>query len=220
MKKKLLAYLQTFITDHRTEIIDKVLKNRTRYITVVLEDIYQTHNASAVLRSCDCFGIQDVHIIENRNKYRINPQVTLGSDKWLSIIKYNNSLEAIKELKKKEYRIVATTPHSNDILLEQFNLTKGKIALFFGTELNGLTQTVLSHTDEFIRIPMFGFTESYNISVSAGIILYHLTRKLRNSQIDWKLMENDIINLKIQWMKNSVKKGELIEKLFYKNEED
>ena len=165
MKDKLLQHLETFITPHRSELIDNVLKMRTRYLTVVLEDIYQPHNASAVLRSCDCFGIQDIHIIENRNKYRLNPDITLGSDKWLDIHKHsrndkNNTLMAINFLKKKGYKIVATTLQTNSISLEEFNLTNQKTAILFGTELNGLSDDAMNNADEFIKIPMFGFTQT------------------------------------------------------------
>ena len=210
-KKKLLKYLSEFVTEHKLELFEKNINYRTKYITIVLEDIFQSHNASAVLRTSDCFGIQDVHIIENKNKYIINPQVALGSSKWLNLIKYNkkenNSLDAVRALKKQGYRIVATTS-SPDIRnnLENFDLKKGKVALFFGTELEGLSDKILNNTDEFLKIPMYGFTESFNISVSASIILHHLTLKLRNSDINWQLTDEEMIDIKINWLKSSIGK--------------
>src|SRR4030042_2486900 len=170
MKEKLIKYLEQFVTERRLQLINRVLSQRTRYITVVLEDIYQSHNASAVLRSCDCFGIQDVHIIENRNTYQLNPDVALGSNKWLTLYKYtreqNNTATALTKLKKTGYRIVATTPHANGCPLQEFDLHKGKTALVFGTELEGLTGNATTMADEFLTIPMAGFTESLNISVT------------------------------------------------------
>lgn len=222
MKKELIEYLKPFVTEARLEIFDKVIGYRTRYITVALEDIYQSQNASAVLRTSDCFGIQDVHVIENKNTYKINPDVALGSSKWLNIIKYNksenNTLEAIALLKKQGYRIVATTPHKNDVDLDNFNLQKGKVALFFGTELNGLSDIAIQNADEYLKIPMFGFTESFNISVSAAIILHHLTLKLRSSNINWQLSNEEIDELKLNWLKQTIKKSDLIiEKFLSKN---
>ncbi|MCB2195547.1 MAG: RNA methyltransferase [Bacteroidetes bacterium] len=222
MKKELIEYLKPFVTEARLEIFDKVIGYRTRYITVALEDIYQSQNASAVLRTSDCFGIQDVHVIENKNTYKINPDVALGSSKWLNIIKYNksenNTLEAIASLKKQGYRIVATTPHKNDVDLDNFNLQKGKVALFFGTELNGLSDIAIQNADEYLKIPMFGFTESFNISVSAAIILHHLTLKLRSSNINWQLSNEEIDELKLNWLKQTIKKSDLIiEKFLSKN---
>lgn len=216
----LLAYLSTYLTPRRLELFNKVLNKRTRHITVVLEDIYQSQNASAVLRTCDCFGIQDVHVIENRNEFNVNSEVALGSSKWLSIIKYNkaenNSLEAIKNLKQQGYRIVATTPHTNDQELPDFDINAGKTALVFGSELPGISETILNEADEFLKIPMFGFTESFNISVSAAIILHHLSLKMReNNNLAWELSENEKAELKLAWIRNTIKKSELIEKRFW-----
>lgn len=212
MKEKLLRYLETFITERRSNLIDQVLNNRTRYLTVVLEDIYQTHNASAVLRTCDCFGIQDIHIIENRNKYRLNPYVTLGSEKWLDLFRYrkydDNSAEAIHQLKKKGYRIIATTPHSESRSIDEFDIGMGRAAIFFGTELSGLSDTLIQNADERIFIPMFGFTESFNISVSAAIILYNLITRLRKTTIDWHLTCEEKIEQKIKWIKKGLKMDE------------
>jgi tRNA (guanosine-2'-O-)-methyltransferase len=214
-------YLSSAVTEERLALFNRVVEHRTNYIAVVLEDIFQPQNASAVLRSCDCTGIQNVHIIENRNKFQIDTEVAMGSSKWLTLHTYNdsenNSLKALQTLKEQGYRIVATTPHLNDLELPDFDLTKGKFALVFGTELNGITSTVLNNADEYLKIPMHGFTESYNISVSAAIILYQLTEKLRLSRINWKLTEYEKTETKIQWLRRSVKSSESIEKRFWKN---
>jgi tRNA (guanosine-2'-O-)-methyltransferase len=218
MNVDIIKYLENFLSERRKNLISSIVKHRTKYITVVLEDIFQSQNASAVLRTCDCFGIQDIHIIENNNKYQINPDVALGSNKWLSLTKYNagenNSLQALHFIKELGYRIVATTPHKGSVELEKFDLDKGKIALFFGTELKGLSKEIINNADEFIRIPMFGFTESFNISVSAAIILHHLTYKLRNSLINWKLTDEEENVIKYEWLKNSIKNSDKIEKVF------
>jgi len=219
-KRKLLDHLLGFASDNKNNLFEKIIQYRTRYITVVLEDIYQSHNASAVLRTCDCFGIQDVHIIENNNKFEINPDVALGSTKWLNLYKYNhgetNTLHAFRRLKTKGYRIVATTPYKNDCNLEELSLDS-KIALVFGTELNGLSEEAIKYADEFVKIPMYGFTESFNISVSAAIILHYLTEKLRASDQNWKLNEEEIIDVKLNWVKNVVKSSDMIEKRLFKN---
>jgi tRNA (guanosine-2'-O-)-methyltransferase len=218
MNSKLISYLEGFITEKRRDRFNSILEHRTRYITVALEDLYQPHNASAVLRNCDCFGIQDVHIIENRNKYLLNREVTMGSDKWLNIYKYNttanNSYLAIDELRKKGYRIVATTPHDGEVKLEDFNPGTSKFALFFGTELKGLSEEVTRNADEFLTIPMFGFTESFNISVSAAIILYTLSARLRESELDWQLSEGEKNEIKLDWLRKSIKDSAGIEREF------
>lgn len=221
MDRDLIKYLEGFLLSKRVELFDRVILNRTRYITLILEDIYQSHNASAVLRSCDCFGVQDIHIIENRNEYDLNNQVTMGSDKWLNLIKYNqeenNTITAIKALKESGYRIVATTPHMNDCSLHDFDLSKGKFALLFGTELNGLSEIAMEQADEFLRIPMYGFTESFNISVSAAIILQSLIESLRSSDINWTLSETEKQEIKLDWLRKSIKSVDLIEAEYFKN---
>jgi tRNA (guanosine-2'-O-)-methyltransferase len=189
-----------------------VLSFRTRYFSVILEDIYQSQNASAVLRTADCFGVQDIHIIENRNEYQINPDVAVGSTKWLSLNYYNelenNTLRTLTKLKTQGYRIVATTPHINDVDLYNFDVTKGKFALVFGNEREGLSNKVIENADEFLRIPMYGFTESYNISVSAALCMQYLSEKVRNSNVNWQLSVHEKDELILEWIINTLKKPE------------
>jgi len=218
-KKQLLyQYLSGFLTENKKTKFEDIVQKRTRYLSVVLEDLYQPHNASAVLRSCDCLGVQDVHVIENQNIYELNPDIALGSSKWLTIInhsgKENNTPDALKSLKSQGYRIVATTPHKNDVTLQELPIETGKIALVFGTEMRGLTENALDLADEFVKIPMYGFTESFNISVSAGISLHYLTEKIRNSSLKWHLSEEEKLDLKLNWTRNVIKMSELIEKEF------
>ena len=216
--KALIEYLSQFATDHRFQLFKDVASNRTRYITPVLENIYQPQNASAVLRTCDCLGIQDVHIIEERNRYKLNPDVELGSAQWLNLIRYNqpegNTEAAIRSLKASGYRIVATTPHAHDVSLDDLDLSRGKIALLFGTELKGLTREALDLSEEFVRIPMSGFTESFNISVSVAIMAYSLIRNLKNSTLSWKISEEEQNALVLDWLRKSIKYSDQLEKRF------
>ncbi len=218
LKNQLIGYLSGFATQNRLETFEEVLTNRTRYLTVALENIFQGHNASAVLRSLDCLGIQDAHIIENEYEYRVNPDVALGASKWLTLIRYNTGVEntraAIESLKAMGYRIVATTPHTRDVSLPGFDLNRGKAAFFFGTELEGLSGNLMENADEFLRIPMYGFTESFNISVSAAIVFYELVNRLRCSSIAWGLSEEEKQDLRLEWLKQSVKHSGLLIKRF------
>ena len=221
MNLELLNFLKEFVTENRLALFNKVLNERTNYITIALEDIYQPQNASAVLRTADCFGIQDIHIIENRNEYNINPDVVVGASKWLNLYKYNekknNTIDTIKHLKQKGYRIIATTPHTNDVLLNDFDVTKGKFALFFGTELEGISKNVIDNTDEYLRIPMYGFTESYNISVSAALVMQILTEKIRQTNIDWHLTQKEKDELMLEWILKTIKKSEELVNRFKKD---
>ncbi len=216
--KEQIEILKPFLTDERFNRFEEIIKYRTRYITVGLEDIYQPHNASAVLRSCELFGVQDVHVIENKNKYTVNPDVAVGSSKWLSIKRYNeaenNTLKAIQSLKNQGYRVVATTPHTNDVELRNFDISKGKFALLFGSEMPGISNVVNDNADEFLKINMYGFTESFNISVSVAIMLHELSEKLRETDINWQLSENERDTIMLDWIKHTVKDADGILKRY------
>lgn len=204
-RAELMHYLSQMITPARFSRFQSVLNERTRYMTIVLEDIFQPQNASAVLRSCDCFGIQDVHIVENNNTYDINPDVVLGANQWLSLFRYNdhagqNTRQALQSLKDEGYRIVATSPHKKSLTPALFNLNKGKFALCMGTELTGLSDTVMDFADEFLHVPMVGFTESLNISVTAAILMQVLTTRMKNESLDKNLSEEEKQCLMIQWL--------------------
>jgi tRNA (guanosine-2'-O-)-methyltransferase len=217
MNNELIAYLSQFITDNKREKIDQVLINRTRYLTLAVEDIYQPHNASAIVRTCDCFGIQELHVIENKNKYKVNPDVTLGSSKWVDIVQYNkeenNTASCIMALKKEGYKVVATTPHMDGMDLEDLPLEQ-KTALLFGNEVEGLSEKAIELADGFVKIPMNGFTESLNISVSAAICIHFLTLKLHQMEVAWRLSDEQKAAIKLRWIKNIVKRSDVLEKEF------
>ncbi len=219
IKIQLLTHLMGLLTENRQALFHRNIEFRTKHICVVLEDIYQPHNASAVLRSCDLTGIQDIHVIENKNTYEPNPEVAMGSYKWVSLIKHNEgqnrTLDTYKRLRENGYKIVATSPHKEGYNLEDIPLDE-KMAIVWGTELNGLSDEALENADSHLRIPMYGFTESFNISVSAAIILFHLTEKLRRSKIKWQLTEADKIDILLDWTRNTLKKPDILEKEFLK----
>ncbi len=216
-KKEQIDYLLQFISERRKQRFDEVIAERMNHMRVVLEDIYQAHNASAVLRSCDCFGIQYVHFIENRNKYKISDDVAMGSSNWLSIQRHSekeqNTLSCVMELKQQGYRIVATTLHEKDCTLDQLPVDK-KFALVFGTEIDGISAQVMEQADEFVKIPMYGFTESFNISVCAALCMYELTEKIRKSGINYHISEEEKTDIYLEWLKNSISKSDLILKEF------
>ena len=214
----MLEFLTQFITDERRQRFEKILDFRTRHITVVLEDIFQPHNASAVLRSCELRGIQDVHIVENTNHYDVNPDVVLGSTKWLNMYYYEkdefNTPMAYQQLHEKGYKIVATCPHRDDFTPETLPLDR-PIALVFGTEKTGITDYVMDHADKFVRIPMYGFTESYNISVSAALLVYTLTHRLHEmADVDWHLTEDEKQMVRLEWSRRTLNRIRQYERKF------
>lgn len=207
MDKEFLSYLLQFVSDNRRDLFLETVEKRTKYATVVLEDIYQPHNASAVLRSCDCFGIQDVHIIENRNTWEYSRDVEQGSSKWLNIHRYNeetqNSLACIQSLKSKGYKIAATTPHTS-MTIDEMPIDQ-PVALVLGTEMTGVSDTIMDEADYKVQIPMYGFTESFNISVAAAICMNGMRRRLTASETTWSMSDSEKTDTLIYWCEKTLK---------------
>jgi tRNA (guanosine-2'-O-)-methyltransferase len=218
----LIDRLCGFVTPERWQRIQTTIAQRTRHVTVVLEDLYQPHNASAVLRSCDGFGIQDVHAIETRNAFAPNRGVSIGADRWLTLHRYNqapsadqpsNTARCLQTMKDRGYCLVATTPHERSTTIHDVPLDR-PVALLFGTELTGLSQEALDAADRYAVIPMFGFSESFNISVSVALCLYDLTTRLRADRADWSLDEAAQTQLQLDWLRKSIKAGDRLVQQF------
>lgn len=213
-KQALISYLEQQITLNKRTKMDEIVRNRTRHVTLLLEDIFQQHNASAIVRSAECFGVQDMHIVQERFSFSVNTGVAMGSSKWISMYRYGNTPDAFKALKEQGYRIVATTPHATASNLEDLPLD-GKFALVFGTENVGLSAYAMEQADEYVKIPMYGFTESFNVSVSAALTLYHITTSLRNSSIDWRLPADQELDVRLSWLRKAIRGAKEFERMFF-----
>ena len=212
-RKKLINHLSQFVTEPRKARLEEVLSNRTRHVTVVLEDLYQTQNISAVMRSCECYGIQDAYIVENRNEFEIHKDISMGADKWLTLHHYphaeHNMKQCIDDLHAKGYTVVATLPDEKKTTIQDLPIDR-KTAFLFGTELTGLSEEAVQYADCNALIPMYGFTESFNISNSAAIILSHFSERMRHSDVDWHLSEEEREELYFDWLQKSVRDPEAI----------
>lgn len=212
-----LHFLENILTENRKERFLEVLKNRTNHFTVAIEDVFQLHNTSAVMRSCEVFGIQELNVVEEKYGKNIDKEIAMGAQKWVDVNRFESIENCIETLKNKGYQIIATTPHKEDCLLENFDISKPS-ALFFGTEKEGLSQEVLNAADGYLKIPMVGFTESLNISVSAAIIIQNLMNRLHRSDINWQLTDEQILEKRLQWAKNTIKDIKRIEERYYSKE--
>ena len=200
----LLDYLENFITEERKQRFSEIISQRTNHFTVAMEDVFQMHNTSAVVRTCEVFGVQQAHSIEGRYGKRLDEKIAMGAQKWVDVFRYDDTQKCIDTLREKGYQIVATTPHKDAYLLNDFDISK-KSAFFFGTEKEGLSEKVLSQADTYLKIPMVGFTESLNISVAVAIVLQQLTDKLRRSNLKWQLTDEERYSVLEQWTKISVR---------------
>ncbi|WP_299837675.1 RNA methyltransferase [uncultured Tenacibaculum sp.] len=218
--EELLKYLEGYVTDNRKATFKEVLSNRTRHFTVVLENIFQPHNASAVVRSCDIFGIQDVYTIENSYLNKVSRKIAKGSQKWLDFHRFksevSNTQECFSELKENGYQIIATTPHNDSCYLSDFDISK-KSAFVFGVEREGVSDFMMENADGYLKVPMVGFTESLNISVAAAIVLQDVTTRLRKSELDWKLTEQEQLEIYSEWIEKSIKNVDKYKNFFLEN---
>lgn len=220
MRDKVVAYLEQFVTEERQARLTEILANRTRHVTVVLEDLFQTQNISAVLRTCDCYGVQDVHVIKHRNEFEVHKDISMGADKWLSIYQYpqseHNVKDCIDRLHEQGYWVAATLPDEQKRTIFDLPVER-KTAFLFGTELTGLSDEAIRYADGNVLIPMYGFTESFNISNSAAIILSHFSERMRHSEAQWQLPAVEKEELYFEWLQKSVKNPDGLIDYFLKN---
>lgn len=216
MSRTLDEFLRECVFPERLQRFEDVLEHRTRHVAVVLENIYHAHNASACLRTCDCFGIQDVHVIETENAFDPNPDIALGASKWLSIHRYTQGSEeespesanaatahCYESLRAQGYRILATSPRQHSLPLSEVSIDH-KTAIVFGAEQVGASDFAIDQADALVHIPMFGFTESFNVSVSAAIILQQLTMQLHTIGLEWRLSELEKQEIRELWVRRSL----------------
>lgn len=212
-QRELCDYLQSFLTDERKERLNAVLQNRTRHFTVVLEDLFQTQNISAVMRTCECYGVQDVHIIEKENEFTIHSAISMGSNKWLTLHNYpnepHNMEKCIQNLKSNGYSVVATLPAENSYFVQDLPIEQ-KTAFVFGTELTGISPELVAMCDKAVKIPMYGFTESFNISNSVAILLSNVVERLKRSNVDWALNSDEKEDLYFEWVRKSIRDVDMI----------
>ena len=217
MDHQLFKYLQEYLTERRRDLFTKVLAQRTRHFTVATESVYQLHNTSAVIRSCDVFGIQDLHIVEGLQGKRVDKEIAMGSQKWVTLHRYEQIEDCMKALKQEGYQLIATTPHDESQFLSDFDVTK-KSAFIFGKEDVGVSDYVLENADASLKIPMYGFTESLNISVAAAIILQEVVSKLRKTAVQWQLSEEERRQIEFEWTKRSIKHVDEIIERYYQSQ--
>lgn len=205
-----IEYMSQFALPERIDNLRQVLSMRTRWMTVCMENTFHPQNASALVRTCEAFGVQDIHTIETLCKFNPNVNIVKGTDKWVNLKRHTSPMDAIATLKDAGYRIVATTPHSGDCSPEDFDTDAGPFALVFGTEHAGVSDEIIAAADDFIRIPMYGFVESLNVSASAAILLHTLTERLHAGNAAWQLTAEERLPLMLEWILASIRDARCI----------
>ncbi|MEW4488823.1 RNA methyltransferase [Thalassoglobus sp. JC818] len=210
-------FLNEFLTPHRRQRIAEVLDQRIASIALMLFDVYQSHNASAVLRSCDAFGIQDVFVVEQEKEFSPNRDIARGSDRWLTIQRdsgpgaLDRSLECLDQ---KGFQVVAMVPESAGSQTVASLPVEENLVLAFGTEKTGLPDEVIEGAAYRAHLPMYGFVESYNVSVAAALAMQELTAKVRSSSPGWGISPERRRQLMLSWTKKSIPNVTAIERRF------
>ncbi len=205
-----IEYLAEFMTPERAKTLSDTISMRTRSMTILTENTFHSQNASALMRHCEAFGLQELHAVETLCPFTTHADIVRGTDKWVDIKRYKTTSEALQHLKSEGYRVVATTPHREDHTPESFDVKAGKFVLVFGTEHAGISDEIIEAADEFIKIPMCGMVESLNVSASAAILIYMLSERLRQQTTGWELTDLEQSRLLYRWMKSSVKDSESV----------
>lgn len=203
--KRQIEYLSQFILPERFETLSRTVSNRTKYMTLVAENMFHPQNASALVRHCEAFGVQTLHTVQTFCRFNPNVDIVRGTDKWIDMYHHTSTTEALQHLKGEGYRIIATSPHYQSCTPESFDVTKGKFAIVMGTEKTGISDEVMAAADEFLKIPMCGMVESLNVSACAAIIIYMLSERMRHEVNGWQMTEAEQITTLYHWMIHSVK---------------
>jgi len=221
MQEGLYTYLSGHLTPRKRELFDAVAASRTRHLTVVLEDIYQTQNASAILRSAESWGVQDIHVIENDHSFNFHRRISKGAYDWLTLHRYNSAINntesCIEALKDRGYLLAATSLDSSSCTPEELPLDR-PVALVMGTELSGISNPIREHCAFTVHIPMCGFTESLNVSVAAGVLIHSLMSRLKRSSIAWQLSAEEQLEIKTQWAKKAIAWSDTLVELYESGE--
>ena len=210
-----IEYLESFLLESRINTLNNALDMRTEYLTVMTENMFHAQNASAIVRHCEAFGVQNIHTVEEDCPFLPTLNIALGTDKWIDIKRHATTAEAIKDLRSEGYRIIATTPHQQSCTPETFDVKRGKFVLVFGTEKTGVSKEIMAEADEFLQIPMCGMVDSLNVSASAAILIYMLSQRMRLECDDWHLSDEKRTRTLYDWYRFAVRDSEaLLERKF------
>ena len=205
-----IAYLAEFILPERFATLERAVGQRTNYMTLLAENMFHPQNASALVRHCEAFGVQNFHTVETLCRFNPNLNIVRGTDKWVDIHRHASTADALRALRADGYRIVATSPHRESCTPETFDVQRGKFAIVMGTEKTGISDEVFAEADEFLKNPMCGMVESLNVSACAAIIVYMLSERMRREVEEWRLSDDERTRLLYRWMADSVRDADAL----------
>jgi tRNA (guanosine-2'-O-)-methyltransferase len=196
-----IAALEPLTTDARGDRLKSILGERTGSVTVVFDHPHDPHNGSAVLRSCDAFGVQRVHVICGQDQFAASRMVAKGSERWVDIIHHESAAVAARLLRQEGFRLFVTHPEGRLTPTDLVSLEK--VAFILGNERDGVSQELTELADDTVRIPMRGFVESLNVSVTAAILVQAACQGRPSD-----LSERERQNIYARWLRKSVPRAD------------
>jgi tRNA (guanosine-2'-O-)-methyltransferase len=193
--------MRQFKTEERLNKIKKVLELRRKSLTIVLENIHDAHNVSAIFRTSDAVGVSSVSLLYTIEQF---PPIAKSSSasalKWVDKQKYKTVEECYSALRDKGFKIYASALSDNSKDIYSLDLTE-KIAVVLGNESRGVSEEAAKHADELIKIPMLGMIQSLNVSVAAGVILFEALRQrmLKGDYDSPELSSSELENKIDEW---------------------
>ena len=205
--------MENLLDPKRLARLDEVLGRRTRNLTLFLENVHDPHNAAACLRSAEAFGIQDVYVVEGENRFEPSRRVVQGADKWLHLRRFEETRTCLDTLRARGYRVFVSDLRASRPL-DEIDVT-ARVALAFGTERDGASDTLLAGADGTFIVPMRGFAQSFNVSVAVALSLSQAVRT-RSAALgpDGDLPPEERELLRREWLRLALKRGDEIERAF------
>jgi tRNA (guanosine-2'-O-)-methyltransferase len=194
------------LLDRRRERVDRVVADRIRSLTLLVEGVHDPHNLAAVLRTAEGLGLQDVHILAAPSGFRPSEAVTQGADKWLTLHRHRDALSCAQALRADGYALYASLLSGDAIPLDAVPF-EGRVALVFGNEHEGVSPELAGLCDGRFRIPMHGFTQSFNVSVAVGIALHAGASVRRRLAPGGDLAPAAQAELRLRFYAHAVKQG-------------
>ncbi len=201
---RVFEILGEFVSEGRQQRIEAALASRTRDVVVVLEDIHSEHNASAVLRTAEAFGLLEVHTVPRSGQFKLSRKVSLGAHKWLDLRRHTKASDSYKALAERGYQIWAADMHDDPVPLSQIPTDK-PVAIVFGNEHKGLSPEAVAAADGVFRVPMTGFVESLNISVAAAVSMHDVMERRRAVGNLSTLNSDELRQIRATWYAQSVR---------------
>jgi len=202
-KKALYQRFCSVLTPERQQKFEQVWNQRNTCLHLVLENIYQSLNASAIVRTADAMGVQYLHVLEDEHPWEMNRKISKGAMDWMDIQRSKDPREMMLSLKSKGFELVVTDFSPNAIDIEDYQ-PKRPVALVMGTELTGISDVARELADVSVVIPMSGFSQSLNVSVATGIAISQLSRKTKHLKTTFPPTDEERLDALNLWSKNAI----------------